>query len=129
MTGERRRSSGARINATAAPSPPRRVEPVSVPANGFPPSLLVLSDRQIETIMSAAHPLSPVKRGQFLDALAGRLAGEREPGDGTVGRACRELVPLYFEPPDTVAVGRWSRDRAVKADGAQRRWASALPKD
>jgi hypothetical protein len=109
--------------------PPPDPSPAVLPANGFPPSLLALSDRQIETIMSAAHTLSPVKRGQFLDAVAGRLAGEREPGDGTVARAVRELVPLYFEPPDMVAVGRWSRDRAIKAESSQRRWAGALPKD
>jgi hypothetical protein len=47
--------------------------------------------------MAAAHPLAPAARGPFLEAVAGRLAGAAELGDGTVNRACRELQRDYFE--------------------------------
>jgi hypothetical protein len=74
MSGPRRRN-GARLNATAAPPPPRLVEPVQVPANGFPAGLLALTDRQLEIVMAAAHPLRPDARSKFLEAVAQRLAG------------------------------------------------------
>jgi hypothetical protein len=128
MTGPRRRN-GARLGATAAPPPPRRVEPVAVPANGFPAALLSLSDSQLEILMAAADPLRPEARSQFLQAVAERLAGVVEIGDGVVSRCCRELVRLYFEPPDTVAVGRWGRDARAKSADAQQRWRAAQPPD
>jgi hypothetical protein len=86
------------INATAAPSPPR-AQPVAVALpNGFPAGLLSLSDSQLSAIMAAAHPLQPAARAGFLEAVAARLAGEPEPGDGTVARAARELQRQFFEP-------------------------------
>jgi hypothetical protein len=100
-----------------------------VPPNGFPAGLLSLSDSQLSAIMAVAHPLAPAARSAFLEAVAARLAGVVELGDGVVSRCCRELVRLYFEPPDTVAVGRWGRDTRAKADSAQRRWREQLPPD
>jgi len=44
-----------------------------------------------EMILRACEPLLPADRDPFLRALAHRLSGEPELGDGVVGRAIREL--------------------------------------
>jgi hypothetical protein len=66
----------------------------------FPPMLLSLSDYQIATIMTHAYPLRPDARSEFFEAVAVRLAGAAEIGDGLVSRHCRELQRAYFDPPD-----------------------------
>jgi hypothetical protein len=68
-------------------------------APSFPRTLLALSDSQLEIVMAAAHPLRPDARSRFLAAVAARLAGAGELGDGAVSRACRELQRAYFDPP------------------------------
>jgi hypothetical protein len=53
-------------------------------------------------VMRACEVLQPVDRDAFLRALAHRLRGE-EIGDGTVGRAIRELLHGgFFRPPTGV---------------------------
>jgi hypothetical protein len=71
--------------------PPPDPTPAALPVNGFPRTLLALTDGQLETIMAAAHPLAPAARSAFLEGVAARLAGVVEIGDGVVSRACREL--------------------------------------
>ena len=71
----------------------------------FPPALLSLTDNQLAIVMSHAHPLQPRDRSQFLEAVADRLAGAGELGDGTVSRACRELQRSYFDAPDLRGTG------------------------
>jgi hypothetical protein len=66
----------------------------------FPPALLGLSDNQIAIVMAHAHPLQSCDRPQFLQAVADRLTGFTELGDGLVARACRELQRGYFDPPN-----------------------------
>jgi hypothetical protein len=130
MGGRPSRRNGARMNATAAPSPLRRAEPVAVALpNGFPSSLMSLSDAELEVVMFFARPMAPDERSRFLAELAERVAGAGEVGLGLVNRICRELQPRHLTPPDTAAVARWGRDRAVKADSAQRKWAAQLPPD
>jgi hypothetical protein len=85
----------------------------------FPPGLLALSDSQLAIIMAAAHPLQPADRSQFLEAVAARLAGVGEVGDGAVSRACRELQRSYFDPPQ-FARGRTSA-RLHERQSSQRR--------
>ena len=63
------------------------------------PSPLALSDQQLDTVMRAAAPLLPGDRDNFLRALAARLHGECELGDGVIFRACRELQREFFRPP------------------------------
>lgn len=55
-----------------------------------PTTPLHVTDGQLKTIMEICAPLQPLARVAFLEALANRLRGEVL-GDGTVGRACREL--------------------------------------
>jgi hypothetical protein len=50
--------------------------------------------------MAAASPLRPDAQSQFFEAIAIRLAGAVEIGDGLVSRHCRELQRAYFDPPD-----------------------------
>ena len=66
----------------------------------FPPALLSLSDNQLAIVMTHAHPLHSRDRPQFLQAVADRLTGVAELGDGAVSRACRELQHGYFDPPN-----------------------------
>jgi hypothetical protein len=66
----------------------------------FPPALLALTDSELQIIMAHAHPLRPNDRSQFLQAVADRLAGCGELGDGAVARVCRETQRSYFDPPD-----------------------------
>lgn len=71
-----------------------------MPAAKLPRTLLILSDARLEILMADAHPLAPAARSRFLAAVAGRLAGAGEIGDGAVARACRELQRGFFDPPD-----------------------------
>jgi hypothetical protein len=65
----------------------------------FPPTLLSLSDAQLQIVMAAAHPLMPAVRDEFFAAVAARLSGVTEIGEGAVSRACREIQRAYFDPP------------------------------
>jgi hypothetical protein len=44
-----------------------------------------------------------------LEAVAARLAGVGEIGDGAVARVCRELQRAYFEPLALGHEARWGR--------------------
>jgi hypothetical protein len=70
----------------------------------FPRGLLALSDDQLATVMAAAAPLAANDRSRFLEAVADRLTGVAEPGDGLVARVCRETQRTHFDPPD---LRRW----------------------
>jgi hypothetical protein len=73
---------------------------------------LALSDSEITTIMSAARPLQPSDRQDFLEAVATALQG-RQLGDGVVFATCRELQKRYLMPssPDRKKAppSKWSR--------------------
>jgi hypothetical protein len=60
---------------------------------------LALSDAQMDAVMSAAAPLTPVDRDQFLRALADALR-DAPHGDGTVAKTIRHIVRAYFRPPE-----------------------------
>jgi hypothetical protein len=63
-----------------------------------------LSDEQLTAVMSAAEPLAPIDRAQFLRALADALRSEPgEIGDGTVAKAIRSLQRQYFRPPTSTS--------------------------
>ena len=61
--------------------------------------LFHFSDEQVNAIYAAATPLSPTDRGAFLQALAERLRGVDEIGDGLLYRTIVELQRLHFDPP------------------------------
>jgi hypothetical protein len=62
-------------------------------------TLLGLSDDELKILMSAAAPLEPKARIEFLRAVAAELATHSELGDGLVARVVRELQRRYFDPP------------------------------
>jgi hypothetical protein len=57
-----------------------------------------LSDPQFDAVMRAAQPLQPADRSAFLRAVAHRLRGVVDPGDGEVGRVVRELQHQFLHP-------------------------------
>jgi hypothetical protein len=63
------------------------------------PRPISLSDDQLSTVMKAAAPLDPHRRSAFLVALATMLRSEPQPiGDGSLGRAIRQLQPTFHDP-------------------------------
>jgi hypothetical protein len=50
-----------------------------------------LSDDELEAVMSAARPLQPKARTEFLTAVAAELERQPERGPGVIYRVCREL--------------------------------------
>jgi hypothetical protein len=74
------------------------------PSMSFPRPVS-LSDEQLSAVMSAAEPLAPADRDQFLRALASALRNEPgELGDGTVAKVIRHVVQPFFRPPVMVEV-------------------------
>jgi hypothetical protein len=56
------------------------------------PTPRALSDSEITTVMQLARPLSPDQRARFLEIVAAKLRGRREPiGDGAIYQLCRQL--------------------------------------
>jgi len=60
--------------------------------------MIALDDTELEQVMTAARPLPPKMRGEFLQAVAAELEHQR--GPGAICRACRELQRRFFDPPD-----------------------------
>jgi hypothetical protein len=60
---------------------------------------LKLTDDQLSAVMRAAAPLAQNVRKDFLQALAARLCGLRELGDGVVYRTIKEVQAEFWEPP------------------------------
>ena len=60
--------------------------------------MISLSDDQLSMVMHAAEPLDPAMRSAFLAALAALLSTAGEIGDGTIGRAIRELRHEFHQP-------------------------------
>jgi hypothetical protein len=87
-----------------------------------PTTPISLSDDQLAAVMRACAPLMPVDRDPFLRALAHRLRGQ-EIGDGTVGRAIRELLhggffkPPKVDPPIALRAERLRKQREAEAIG------------
>lgn len=65
------------------------------------PEPLRLSDVSLLHVLHLAAPLSQLDRSRFLEDIAARLAGERELGDGLVGRVARECQAKYLRPATT----------------------------
>ena len=60
---------------------------------------LALSDDQLSAITRACQPLQPMERSALLSALAHRLRGYRDVGDGELHRIIRELLREVWKPP------------------------------
>jgi hypothetical protein len=63
--------------------------------------LVRLTDEELDVVMSAARPLEPERRSQFLERGAAELAalGADMIGPGTVGRLVRQLQHEHWAAP------------------------------
>jgi hypothetical protein len=82
--------------------------------------VVTLTDAQIAAITNATRPLQPQERTQFMAALLELLLfSQIEMGDGTLGRALRELQRKHFRPPTDEETGmlgtRWHKLSAAPA--------------
>jgi hypothetical protein len=60
---------------------------------------LPVSDRQLDAILAATAPLEPLEQSAFIMALAHRLRGEVEIGDGQLFRVTKEILRQVWKPP------------------------------
>jgi hypothetical protein len=63
------------------------------------PRPLGLSDTQLENVMAIAKGLHVADRGSFLEALAAKVNGNPEIGDGLLHRLARETARQFFRAP------------------------------
>jgi len=69
-----------------------------------------LSQPQFLAIANAAAALFPGDRDPFIAALAAALEGQPI-GDGTIGRAIRDVQCRFDRPEPEHMPGRWQRDK------------------
>jgi hypothetical protein len=62
-------------------------------------SPLAVTDEQMTMIYRASDALLPQDQPAFLTTLATRLRAEPIVGDGSIGRAIREVQRQYLQPP------------------------------
>jgi hypothetical protein len=60
---------------------------------------LRLTDAQLDRVVYATQPLTPGARAAFLEALAARLQGIAEIGDGQLYRVVADLQKQFWDPP------------------------------
>jgi hypothetical protein len=74
------------------------------------PSPLVLSDDELDAVMTIAAPIPPSRRSDFLEAVATILRQPNERGPGLANRIGRELQLRYMHaPPNMHATARSRR--------------------
>jgi len=61
--------------------------------------MIALDDEEMAAVVSAARPLQPKHRSEFLAAVAAELERQQQRGPGAVYRACRDLQKRFFNPP------------------------------
>ena len=66
-----------------------------------------LSQPQFLAIANAAAALCPADRDPFIAAVAAELAGHQPIGDGTIGRAIREVQGRFARPEPPERPSRW----------------------
>src|SRR3974390_393243 len=81
------------------------------------PKPISLTDDQLSTVMKAAAPLDPRRRGAFLIALAALLRSEPQPvGDGSLGRRIRQLQHQFPASMGGAAKGQGCRQAVVVSE-------------
>jgi hypothetical protein len=60
---------------------------------------IALTDAQLTAVMTAAAPLHPRFRGEFLQEVANELARLPEVGDGNLHRILGQVQRKHHEPP------------------------------
>jgi hypothetical protein len=61
---------------------------------------LALSDAEIDAVMSAAKPIPPERRDEFLRAVADALAQAGEIGPGSLHRLLIGMQRAFFDSPN-----------------------------
>jgi hypothetical protein len=61
---------------------------------------LALSDAEIDAVMSAAKPIPPERRDEFLRVVADALAQAGEIGPGSLHRLLIGMQRAFFDPPN-----------------------------
>lgn len=75
-----------------------------------PLHMISLSDDELQTLMTAARPLAPADRAEFLQTVAAELSRFEIIGPGTVGRVCASAQRRFFAAPSLRgASGKWNR--------------------
>jgi hypothetical protein len=68
-----------------------------MPDRSFPPSLLALTDVELEIVMGLSAPILQSQRGAFLQALAAELQANPDAvGSGAIHRLGRELQRRFL---------------------------------
>ena len=82
---------------------------------------LKLSDSELDALYTAARPIAPHLRDEFLQAVADALGTEREIGPGVVFRVLRDTQRRFFDPPDFTphSVRHHLFGRRTRVDGAE----------
>src|SRR5262249_58174371 len=96
----------------AAPSNVPSAAAASLP--DMPP--LKLTDAELDAVFTAARPLTPNVRQNFLKEVADRLSSFPVVGPGTVHRVCLEAQRRFFYPPGLGGPRGWAKY-----------WGAALP--
>ena len=60
---------------------------------------LSLSDSELQIAMTAAAPIPPHHRDQFLRDVVGELEKHPEIGAGIIGRVCAKVQKQHLNPP------------------------------
>jgi hypothetical protein len=72
--------------------------------------MLALNDAELEIVMSAAAPIRPIDRDQFLRDVANELQRYPEIGVGIVGRVVSKIQREHLAPRRYAhSVGKWDR--------------------
>jgi hypothetical protein len=72
---------------------------------------LPLTDNQMAQIHSAAAPLSPADKGEFIRTVVIALEALSEIGDGAVYNGCKQAQAKFWRPPDTREHGAQHRGK------------------
>ncbi len=68
-------------------------------------AMISLSDDELAAVMSAARPIPPRDRDQFLRDVAAELSRHLEIGPGIIARVTAAAQKRYLNPPSLQGIG------------------------
>jgi hypothetical protein len=72
-------------------------------------TIIGLTDNQMGALLSAARPLPPDRRSEFLEHCARELAALPEVGDGVLHRTIALIQRQYWDPPQFGRTAGWHK--------------------